>query len=229
MYMHKRQMNTRLNARTYTPTHTFLASYKCIYVDILYVHTHTEYACVRWACVRACVYIHVHKFMFVYICIHHPQTYIHTYDDIHTSGPLFVKMNGSLRAASGKFPASMTEHLKGNTYTNLIYAANSLLRKFSEISTIPKGRFALSLARSRNAICTTAHAVLMFGHQVMQVLYCMENSCMYMRVSERANEGKYDTFASTVCMRMKHSLYLLREQLVFIGTSSVNDCTHTPA
>ena len=49
-------------------------------------------------------------------------------------------MNGSLRAASGKFPASMTEHLKGNTYTNLIYACNSLLRKFSQISNIPKGR-----------------------------------------------------------------------------------------
>ena len=160
MYMHKRQMNTRLNARTYTPTHTFLASYKCIYVDILYVHTHTEYACVRWACVRACVYIHVHKFMFVYICIHHPQTYIHTYDDIHTSGPLFVKMNGSLRKASGKFPASMTEHLQGNTYTNLIYTANSLLRKFSEISTIPKGRSVLSniytcpIPRGRSALST---------------------------------------------------------------------------
>jgi hypothetical protein len=49
-------------------------------------------------------------------------------------------MNGSLRAASGKFPKSMTEHLKGNTYTNLIYACNSLLRKFSQISNIPKGR-----------------------------------------------------------------------------------------
>jgi len=49
-------------------------------------------------------------------------------------------MNGSLRAVSGKFPASMTEHLKGNTYTNLIYACNSLLRKFSQISNIPKGR-----------------------------------------------------------------------------------------
>ena len=69
---------------------------------------------------------------------------MHTYDDIHPSGPLFVKMNGSLRKASGKFPASMTEHLQGNTYTNLIYAANSLLRKFSEISTIPKGRSVLS-------------------------------------------------------------------------------------
>ena len=56
------------------------------------------------------------------------------------TGPLFVKMNGSLRAVSGKFPASMTEHLKGNTYTNLIYACNSLLRKFSQISNIPKGR-----------------------------------------------------------------------------------------
>jgi len=56
------------------------------------------------------------------------------------TGPLFVKMNGSLRAASGKFPANMTQHLKGNTYTNLIYACNSLIRKFSQISNIPKGR-----------------------------------------------------------------------------------------
>ena len=56
------------------------------------------------------------------------------------TGPLFVKMNSSLRAASGKFPSSMTEHLKGNNYTNLIYASNSLLRKLSQISNIPKGR-----------------------------------------------------------------------------------------
>ena len=51
-------------------------------------------------------------------------------------------MNGSLRAASGKFPKSWTEHLKGNTYTNLIYACSSLLRKFSQISHIPKKRCA---------------------------------------------------------------------------------------
>jgi hypothetical protein len=49
-------------------------------------------------------------------------------------------MNGSLRLASNVFPKEWTEHLKNNTYTNLIYAANSLLRKFSEISVIPPGR-----------------------------------------------------------------------------------------
>jgi hypothetical protein len=54
------------------------------------------------------------------------------------TGPLYVKMNGSLRFASKKF--GNQEHLKGNSYTNLIYACNSLLRKFSEISIIPLGR-----------------------------------------------------------------------------------------
>jgi hypothetical protein len=54
------------------------------------------------------------------------------------TGPLYVKMNGSLRFASKKF--GNQEHLKGNSYTNLIYACNSLLRKFSEISIIPPGR-----------------------------------------------------------------------------------------
>jgi hypothetical protein len=44
-------------------------------------------------------------------------------------------MNGSLRKASQKFGEQA--HLKGNSYTNLIYACNSLLRKFSEISIIP--------------------------------------------------------------------------------------------
>ena len=47
-------------------------------------------------------------------------------------------MNGSLRKASKKFGEQA--HLKGNSYTNLIYACNSLLRKFSEISIIPPGR-----------------------------------------------------------------------------------------
>ena len=54
------------------------------------------------------------------------------------TGPLYVKMNGSLRKASQKFGEQA--HLKGNSYTNLIYACNSLLRKFSEISIIPPGR-----------------------------------------------------------------------------------------
>ena len=54
------------------------------------------------------------------------------------TGPLYVKMNGSLRKASKKFGEQA--HLKGNSYTNLIYACNSLLRKFSEISIIPPGR-----------------------------------------------------------------------------------------
>jgi ankyrin repeat protein len=54
------------------------------------------------------------------------------------TGPLYVKMNGSLRFASKKF--GNQEHLKGNSYTNLIYACNSLLRKSSEISIIPPGR-----------------------------------------------------------------------------------------
>jgi ankyrin repeat protein len=54
------------------------------------------------------------------------------------TGPLYFKMNGSLRFASKKF--GNQEHLKGNSYTNLIYACASLLRKFSEISIIPPGR-----------------------------------------------------------------------------------------
>ncbi len=54
------------------------------------------------------------------------------------TGPLYVKMNGSLRKASKKFGEQA--HLKGNSYTNLIYACNSLLRKFSEISIIPPDR-----------------------------------------------------------------------------------------
>ena len=51
-------------------------------------------------------------------------------------------MNGSLRFASKRFPEALTAHLKGNKYTNLVYACNSLLRKFSQISHIPKKRCA---------------------------------------------------------------------------------------
>jgi hypothetical protein len=54
------------------------------------------------------------------------------------TGPLYVKMNASLRFASNKF--GKQEHLKGNSYTNLIYSCSSLLRKFSEICIIPLGR-----------------------------------------------------------------------------------------
>ena len=54
------------------------------------------------------------------------------------TGPLYVKMNGSLRKASKKFGEQA--HLKGNSYTNLVYSANSLLRKFSQICIIPPGR-----------------------------------------------------------------------------------------
>jgi hypothetical protein len=54
------------------------------------------------------------------------------------TGPLYFKMNSSLRKASKKF--GNQEHLKGNSYTNLIYACNSFLRKSSQISIIPRGR-----------------------------------------------------------------------------------------
>ena len=54
------------------------------------------------------------------------------------TGPLYVKMNGSLRKASKKFGEQ--EHLKGNSYTNLIYACNSFLRKASQMSIIPPKR-----------------------------------------------------------------------------------------
>ena len=50
-------------------------------------------------------------------------------------------MNGSLRFASKRFPS--IEHLKGNKYTNTVYACSSLLRKFSQISHIPKKRCAM--------------------------------------------------------------------------------------
>ena len=56
------------------------------------------------------------------------------------TGPPFVKMNGPLREASGAFPKEWTEHLKGNKYTNTVYACNSMLIKFSQISRIPPRR-----------------------------------------------------------------------------------------
>ena len=58
------------------------------------------------------------------------------------TGPPYIKMNGSLRLASKRFPKEWTEHLKGNKYTNTVYACSSLLRKFSQISHIPKKRCA---------------------------------------------------------------------------------------
>ena len=56
------------------------------------------------------------------------------------TGPLYIKMNGSLRKASKISPKEWTEHLKDNSYTNLIYGANSLLRNFSQICIIPPTR-----------------------------------------------------------------------------------------
>ena len=56
------------------------------------------------------------------------------------TGPPFVKLNSALRAASGAFNESMTEHLKGNNYVNSIYAAASGLRKISYLTSIPKNR-----------------------------------------------------------------------------------------
>ena len=50
---------------------------------------------------------------------------------------------GSLRAASNLFPEEWTEHLKGNKYTNLVYAAGSAVRKLSFVSAIPPARFPL--------------------------------------------------------------------------------------
>ena len=66
------------------------------------------------------------------------------------TGPPYVKMNGSLRFASKRFPEALTAHLKGNKYTNLVYACNSLLRKFSQISHIPRKRCAISTVRYFN-------------------------------------------------------------------------------
>ena len=61
-------------------------------------------------------------------------------------------MNASLRFASKRFPEEWTAHLKGNKYTNTVYACNSLLRKFSQISHIPKNRCAIDHAYARH-IC----------------------------------------------------------------------------
>ena len=55
-------------------------------------------------------------------------------------------MNASLRFASKQFPEAWTAHLKGNKYTNTVYACSSLLRKFSQISHIPKKRCAYMYA-----------------------------------------------------------------------------------
>ena len=51
-------------------------------------------------------------------------------------------MNGSLCFTSKRFPEAWTAH-KGNRYTNLVYACNSLLRKFSQISHTPKKRWTI--------------------------------------------------------------------------------------
>jgi hypothetical protein len=59
-------------------------------------------------------------------------------------------MNASLRFASKQFPEAWTAHLKGNKYTNTVYACNSLLRKFSQISHIPRKRCAISTVRYFN-------------------------------------------------------------------------------
>ena len=59
------------------------------------------------------------------------------------SGPLYVKMNSSLRAnvsKEGEFPAEWTAHLKGNKYIHLIYACASGMRKMASVSCIPQGR-----------------------------------------------------------------------------------------
>ena len=56
------------------------------------------------------------------------------------TGPGYVKMNGSLRSASGKMPEGMTAHLKGNTYTNSIYLCGSGMKKISRAGRIPRGR-----------------------------------------------------------------------------------------
>ena len=47
-------------------------------------------------------------------------------------------MNSALRQASGRF--GTVEHLQGNKYINLIYAAASCMRKLSRNSAIPAGR-----------------------------------------------------------------------------------------
>ena len=52
----------------------------------------------------------------------------------------YHKMNSSLRLASNKMPARMTEHLKGNRYTNTIYLCTSGMVKISCASRIPRDR-----------------------------------------------------------------------------------------
>ena len=49
----------------------------------------------------------------------------------------YVKMNSSLRLASGKLLAA---HLKGNRYVNTIYLCASAMNKISQASRIPRGR-----------------------------------------------------------------------------------------
>ena len=68
------------------------------------------------------------------------------------TGPLFVKMNGSLRKVSGRFPEEMTKHLKGNTYVNLIFACSSGMRKLSQA---PSRSVALSGAAWVASSCPT--------------------------------------------------------------------------
>ena len=52
----------------------------------------------------------------------------------------YVKMNSSLRRASGKAPEWMTGHLKGNYYVNTIYLCASAMNKIARASRIPRGR-----------------------------------------------------------------------------------------
>ena len=80
-------------------------------------------------------------------------TLTHTFSRHRYTGPPYVKMNGSLRLASKRFPKEWTEHLKGNNYTNTVYACSSLLRKFSQISHIPKKRCANRPCSLRLYVC----------------------------------------------------------------------------
>ena len=56
------------------------------------------------------------------------------------TGPGYVKLNASLRMASGRMPEWMTAHLQGNRYTNAIYLCASGMRKIAGASRIPRGR-----------------------------------------------------------------------------------------
>jgi hypothetical protein len=56
------------------------------------------------------------------------------------TGPPYVKLNASLRAASGAFDEKLSAHLQGNNYVNTIYAAASGLRKLSFLTAIPRTR-----------------------------------------------------------------------------------------